>query len=110
MDLRAAFFDFDLTLGHMSPSHFTVYVQAAHECGIDVTEKALRARPLDDAWGRWMTPEGALHLEESASEAAFREVRVAIATDRLRAAGAPEGAALRASTVSTRTRCPAFSD
>ncbi|MDA1241405.1 MAG: hypothetical protein O2798_11290, partial [Chloroflexi bacterium] len=95
MQLRAAFFDFDLTLGHMSPSHFTVYVEAARECGIDVAEEALRARPLDDAWGQWMTPEGAFHLDESASEAAFREVRVAIASDRLRAAGAPEGDALR---------------
>jgi putative hydrolase of the HAD superfamily len=95
MELRAAFFDFDLTLGHMAPSHFAVYVEAARDCGIDVTEETLSARPLDDAWERWMTPEGALHLDESASEAAFREVRIAIAMDRLRAAGAPDGDALR---------------
>lgn len=97
MRIQAAFFDFDQTLGHMSPSHFTVYALAAAECGLAVTEAALRARPLDDAWDRWMTPEGAYHPAESASEAAFREVRVHIAVDRLRAAlgGDADEAALR---------------
>lgn len=99
MRIGAAFFDFDLTLGHMSPSHFAVYAQAAREHGLDVAEETLRARPLDDAWDRWMTPLGAVHLAESASEAAFREVRIAIAVDRLRAALGPvadQGALRRA--------------
>lgn len=96
MRIKAAFLDFDGTLGGMRPSHFAAYRAAAAECGIDVSEESLASRALDDAWARWMTPEGALHLEESASEAAFREVRVALAVDRLRAAGAPgDEAALR---------------
>ena len=88
MRIKAAFLDFDGTLGEMRPSHLTAYRAAAAECGIEVSEEALAARALDDAWARWMTPDGALHLEESASEEAFREVRVALAIDRLRAAGA----------------------
>ena len=86
MRIKAAFLDFDGTLGEMRPSHFAAYRSAAAEHGIVVTEEALAARELDDAWARWMTPEGALHREESRSEASFREVRVALAMDRLRAA------------------------
>lgn len=88
MRIKAAFLDFDGTLGEMRPSHFAAYRSAAAECGIEVSEAALASRDLDDAWARWMTPQGALHLEESASEAAFRAVRIALAVDRLRAAGA----------------------
>lgn len=87
MRIKAAFLDFDGTLGEMRPSHFAAYRSAAAEYGITVTEEALATRTLDDAWARWMTPEGALHLNESKSEASFREVRVALAVDRLRAAG-----------------------
>ena len=88
MRIKAAFLDFDGTLGEMRPSHFAAYRAAAAECGIEVSEEALASRALDDAWARWMTPDGALHLEESVTEEAFREVRVALAIDRLRAAGA----------------------
>lgn len=88
MRIKAVFLDFDGTLGEMRPSHFAAYRAAAAECGIEVSEAALAARELDDAWARWMTPQGAVHLEESSSEAAFREVRIALAVDRLRAAGA----------------------
>lgn len=88
MRMKAVFLDFDGTLGEMRPSHFAAYRAAAAECGIEVSEEALASRALDDAWARWMTPEGAVHLEESASEAAFREVRVHLAIDRLRATGA----------------------
>lgn len=88
MRIKAAFLDFDGTLGEMRPSHFAAYRTAAAECGIEVSEDDLAARELDDAWARWMTPDGAVHLEESASEAAFRELRIALAVDRLRAAGA----------------------
>lgn len=96
MRIKAAFLDFDGTLGEMRPSHFAAYRAAAAESGIEVTEEALASRALDDAWARWMTPEGVLHLDESASEAAFREVRITLAVDRLRAAGASgDGAALR---------------
>lgn len=96
MRIKAVFLDFDGTLGEMRPSHFAAYRAAAAECGIEVSEEALAARDLDDAWARWMTPDGAVHLEESASEAAFREVRIALAVDRLRAAGAAaDEAALR---------------
>jgi len=96
MRIKAAFLDFDGTLGEMRPSHFAAYRAAAAECGIDISEDALASRALDDAWARWMTPEGAVHLEESASEMAFREVRVHLAIDRLRAAGAnADEAALR---------------
>ena len=89
MRIKVAFLDFDGTLGEMQPSHFAAYRAAAAECGIEVSEEALASRALDDAWARWMTLDGALHLEESTSEAAFREVRIALAVDRLRAAGAP---------------------
>lgn len=88
MRIKAAFLDFDGTLGEMRPSHFAAYRSAAAEVGVEVSEEALASRDPDDAWARWMTPDGALHLEESASEEAFREVRIALAVDRLRAAGA----------------------
>lgn len=97
MRIKAAFLDFDGTLGEMRPSHFAAYRAAAAECGIEVTEEALAARDLDDAWAQWMTPEGALHLEASRDEATFRELRIALAINRLRAAvGGPlDEAALR---------------
>lgn len=88
MRIKAVFLDFDGTLGEMRPSHFAAYRTAAAECGIEVSEEDLAARELDDAWARWMTPDGAVHLEESASKATFRELRIALAVDRLRAAGA----------------------
>lgn len=88
MRIKAAFLDFDGTLGEMRPSHFAAYRSAAAEVGIEVSEEALASRDLDDAWARWMTPDGAVHLAESANEEAFREVRIALAIDRLRAAGA----------------------
>lgn len=80
------FLDFDGTMGEMRPSHFAAYCSAAAEFGIDVTEELLASRDLDDAWARWMTPLGAVHLAESTNEATFREVRVMLAIDRLRAA------------------------
>lgn len=88
MRIKAAFLDFDGTLGEMRPSHFAAYRSAAAEYGIEVSEETLASRALDDAWARWMTPDGAVHLDESRDEATFREVRIALAIDRLRAAGA----------------------
>lgn len=83
---RTVLFDFDRTLGQ-AKSHFGMYVRAASEAGVVVTEAALAEAELDDAWAKWMTPEGPAHPEASASEAAFAEVRREIAGTRLRAAG-----------------------
>ena len=83
---RTVLFDFDRTLGQ-AKSHFGMYVRAAEEHGAAVTEAALAEAELDDAWARWMTPEGPAHPDASKSEAAFAEVRREIAALRLRAAG-----------------------
>ncbi|MEX2446546.1 MAG: HAD-IA family hydrolase, partial [Dehalococcoidia bacterium] len=79
---------------YMSPSHWVTYEQAARERGIEVTAEAMAAAGVDKSWERWRTPLGVAHLDASASEAAFREVRVEIAMDRIRAAalGADEQA------------------
>jgi HAD superfamily hydrolase (TIGR01509 family) len=73
--IRTVCLDFDQTLGYIAPSHFALYVAAARECGLQVTEEALRARPLTDAWARWMTPLGPDHSSASRDEASFRAVR-----------------------------------
>jgi putative hydrolase of the HAD superfamily len=83
---RTVLFDFDRTLGR-AKSHFGMYVRAASEADVVVTEVALAEAKLDDAWAKWMTPEGPAHPEVSVSEAAFAEVRREIAGTRLRAAG-----------------------
>ena len=83
---RTVLFDFDRTLGQ-AKSHFGMYVRAASEYGVEVTESALAEAELDDAWAKWMTPEGPAHPKESRSEAAFAEIRREIAGSRLRAAG-----------------------
>ncbi len=84
--VRTVLFDFDRTLGQ-AKSHFGMYVRAAAEHGVEVSEAALAEAELDDAWAPWMTPEGPAHPEASKSEAAFAEVRRTIAADRLRGAG-----------------------
>lgn len=84
--VRTVLFDFDRTLGQ-AKSHFGMYVRAAAEHGVEVSEAALAEAELDDAWAPWMTPEGPAHPEASRSEAAFAEVRRTIAADRLRGAG-----------------------
>src|SRR5581483_11118651 len=86
MRIRAVCFDFDGTLGYMTPSHWHAYEQAAREQGIEVSAEAMRAVGVDRSWDRWITPLGVAHVDASASEEAFREVRVAIAMDRMRAA------------------------
>ena len=83
---RTVLFDFDRTLGR-AKSHFGMYVDAAAEHGVEVSEAALAAAELDDAWAKWMTPEGPAHPDASKSEAAFAEVRREIAALRLRGAG-----------------------
>lgn len=84
--IRTVLFDFDRTLGQ-AKSHFGMYVRAASEQGVTVTEAALAEAELDDAWAPWMTPEGPAHPDASKNEAAFAEVRRSIAADRLRGAG-----------------------
>ena len=84
---RTVLFDFDRTLGR-AVSHYGMYVSAATEHGVEVTEAALSEADLDDAWAKWMTPEGPAHSNASRSEAAFAALRGEIAATRLRAAGA----------------------
>lgn len=84
--IRTVLFDFDRTLGQ-AKSHFGMYVLAASEHGVEITEVALAEAELDDAWAPWMTPEGPAHPDASRSEAAFAEVRRAIAAKRLMGAG-----------------------
>lgn len=80
---RAVFLDFDGTMARMHPSHYGLYARAATECGVPLTELAFAQQTVGDAWARWMTPLGPVHDAESSSEAAFREVRIAIACDRI---------------------------
>jgi len=82
---RTVLFDFDRTLGR-AKSHYGMYVRAAEEFGVAVTEDALSGAKLDDAWAPWMTSKGPAHPDESKSEAAFAEVRREIAGLRLRSA------------------------
>ena len=85
--VRAVFFDFDRTLGR-ARSHLGIYVQAARDHGIRVSEEELAAAPLDDAWARWRTGEGPDHRDWSGDEATYARLRGEIARSRLVAAGA----------------------
>lgn len=84
--IRTVLFDFDRTLGQ-AKSHYGMYVRAAQEHGIAVTEQQLGSAQLDDAWAQWDTPLGPDHSAESVDEATFAEVRREIARVRFRAAG-----------------------
>lgn len=85
--LKAVLFDFDGTLGTYR-SHLGLYVSAAAECGIAVTEERLREF-LDDAWRPWLTAEGVDHSAHSAAEAVYNaEVRSRLHIARLAHAGA----------------------
>ena len=84
--IRTVLFDFDRTLGR-AKSHYGMYVRAAQEYGVAVTEEQLGAAELDDAWAHWDTADGPDHSVESADEATFAQVRREIARVRLRAAG-----------------------
>lgn len=91
---RAVCFDFDQTLAYMRPSHWALYAEAARSAGVEVSEAAIAAGGVDNAWAPWMTPLGPVHLDASASQEAFRALRAALAADRIRAAapGADETA------------------
>jgi putative hydrolase of the HAD superfamily len=85
--LRAVLFDFDGTLATYR-SHLGLYVSAAAECGIAVTEERLREF-LDDAWRPWLTSEGVDHSIHSAAEEIYNaEVRSRLHVARLAHAGA----------------------
>lgn len=85
--LEAVLFDFDGTLGTYR-SHLALYVAAAAEHGVEVTEAALR-QTIDDTWAAWQTPQGVDHSASSASEATYNtEVRARLHVLRLAAAGA----------------------
>ena len=92
--IRTVCFDFDRTLGYMSPSHWTAYEEAARAAGIEVTAEALAAGGVDNGWAQWDTPLGPVHLDASRSQAAFRELRAALAIERFRAVGVTDEAAL----------------
>lgn len=94
--IRAVCFDFDGTLAYMSPSHWALYAEAARAAGIDVAEEALAADTTDRAWEPWMTPLGPVHVDESASQEAFRALRAGIARDRIRTASGASDEALHA--------------
>jgi len=95
--LRLICFDFDGTLAYMHPTHWATYAEAARDAGIDLSEAALASPGVDRAWDPWLTPQGVAHPDASTSAAAFREVRVAIAMQRMRDAGAQvDDATLRA--------------
>jgi putative hydrolase of the HAD superfamily len=84
--IRTVLFDFDRTLGQ-AKSHYGMYIRAAEEHGIAVTEAQLGTAELDDAWARWETPQGPDHSDASTDAASFAEVRQEIAHVRFRAAG-----------------------
>ncbi len=92
--IRTVCFDFDQTLGYMQPSHWAAYEEAARAAGLDVTAAALQAGGTEGGWERWSTTLGPVHLEASRSQEAFRELRAALAIERFRAAGVPDGPAL----------------
>lgn len=92
--VRTVCLDFDGTLAFMEPSHWALYAEAARTAGIEVSEAAIAAGGVDNAWGPWMTPLGPVHREASASQQAFRALRATLAAARIRAAApdAPDAA------------------
>ena len=92
MSLRAICFDFFDTLAYMAPSHLELYVSAAAERGVSISEELFRG-VLDSAWDEWRTPTGIDHSAASGDERSFRAVRVAVHASRLRSVGVDRGAA-----------------
>jgi putative hydrolase of the HAD superfamily len=84
--LHAVLFDFDGTLAEFQPSNLALYVQAAAEHGVVVSESAL-VDTVDAGWERWQTPLGVDHAAHSRDEASFLAVRAQVHTGRLAAAG-----------------------
>ena len=86
MTIRAVCFDFQDTLAYMEPAHLRLYVQAAAEHDISVSEQSF-AEAIDDAWDRWRTPLGIDHSQASTDERSFHAVRTGVHRHRVRAAG-----------------------
>lgn len=85
--LQAVLFDFDGTLATYR-SHLGLYVSAAAEYGVAVTEADVAAT-LHDSWGPWLTARGVDHSAHSADEATYNaEVRSRLHVARLAGAGA----------------------
>ena len=54
------------------------YTKAALEFGIEVSEKRLHEKPLNNAWNNWMTKQGVDHSQHSNSEIEYSKIRQAI--------------------------------
>lgn len=85
--LRAVCFDFQDTLAYYPDGNYDVYVRAAAEQGVTLTQDQLHAQSLDDAWSQWRTPVGVEHVEQSNSEASWRAVHQRVHASRLVAVG-----------------------
>ncbi|MDP6606162.1 MAG: HAD family hydrolase [Dehalococcoidia bacterium] len=83
MTVRAVCFDFQDTLAYYPDGNYAVYVRAASERGVSLTQEQLRTQSLDDAWARWRTPLGVDHAKHSHSEAAWRTVHQGVHASRL---------------------------
>lgn len=90
--VRAVLLDFDGTLAYYSPPHLALYVRAAAEFGVGVTEEAL-ASTVASAWGPWETAQGVEHRRESRNEWAYARLRARLHRARYEAAGATGDAA-----------------
>jgi len=91
--IRAVFLDFQDTLARfragqtdVGNSAYGLYVEAAHEHGIDL-KPATIVLPTDEAWADFQTPEGPAHPEGSRDAEAFAQVRIAVHSRRLVRAG-----------------------
>ena len=80
-------FDFDGTLGYMSPSHKTLYQQAIEEFDINLEKNAIQNMPIKNAWLKWMTDQGINHLLESQSSSKYKKLRKDIHAERLKKMG-----------------------
>jgi putative hydrolase of the HAD superfamily len=84
--IKAVFFDFQDTLAYFDRGAYKLYVEAAAEHGVTVTEDVL-LMSTEDAWAEYQTPVGPDHSKESEDEESFLEVRVAVHCRRLANAG-----------------------
>ena len=80
-------FDFDGTLGYMSPSHKTLYQQAIEEFDINLEKNAIQNMPIKNAWLKWTTDQGIEHLSESQSSSKYKKLRKDIHAERLKKIG-----------------------
>lgn len=91
--LRAVCFDFQDTLAYYPHGNYAVYVRAAAEHDVSLTQDQLRTQSLDDAWSQWRSPLGVEHVAQSRSEQAWRPVHQGVHASRLVAMGVEAGLA-----------------